>query len=218
MNHLEKEIIRYLGYGANRPDETIKKLILECMEELKNTVRPRSLWRRFPLVFADEGNLCFAGMEAESWHLAKNLTNCGEVLLFAATLGAEADVLIKRYSKTDMAKAVVLQAAAAAMLEYYCDMRQKEIAEELRKEGKHLRPRFSPGYGDFSIEHQKHILLALECGKKIGLSMTDGFMLTPAKSITAVIGVAIGEENCPVEGCESCQKRDCAFRRDETLC
>lgn len=78
-----------------------------------------------------------------------------------------------------------------------------------------MRPRFSPGYGDFSILHQREFLGLLEAGKRIGLSMTESSMLTPTKSVTAVIG--LGEEplRCPRSGCGACAKRDCAYRRED---
>ena len=50
-----------------------------------------------------------------------------------------------------MSRAVVMQACAAAYLEQFCDEIQEKIGIEMEKEGKYLRPRFSPGYGDFSI-------------------------------------------------------------------
>ena len=55
----------------------------------------------------------------------------------------------------------------------------------------------------------------LDAPKRIGLSVTDGNMLTPTKSVTAVIGVGRTQLSCHVKGCESCGKRDCAYRRDK---
>ena len=88
-----------------------------------------------------------------------------------------------------MARAVVLQACAAAELEEYCDEQQKKISTELEKSGLYLRPRFSPGYGDFPIEFQEPIMRMLDCAKKIGLTMTDSYMMSPTKSVTAIIGI-----------------------------
>ena len=102
---------------------------------------------------------------------------------------------------------------AAAMLEEYCDKAQNEIAESLRKEQLYLRPRFSPGYGDYSILHQDDILRMLDAAKTIGLTMTESYMLTPTKSVTAVIGVSSTQEPCHIKGCEECQKLDCIYRR-----
>ena len=80
-------------------------------------------------------------------------------------------------------------------------------------EYKGMRPRFSPGYGDFDIHHQEEILRMLDAHKKIGLSMTESCMLTPTKSVTALIGFAEKEMDCPKSGCEACEKKDCIYRR-----
>ena len=111
-----------------------------------------------------------------------------------------------------MSKAVVMQACAAAFLEEYCDKMQKKIADELKK-GLFLRPRFSPGYGDFSVIHQKQLLQMTDASKQIGLTMTDGYMLTPSKSITAVIGISSEARDCTIKGCEACTKEDCIYKR-----
>ena len=99
----------------------------------------------------------------------------------------------KRYTYTNMAKTVVLQACAAAMLEEYLDDWQENLAQKLSVEEYGLRPRFSPGYGDF-FGHQGEILKILDAPKKIGLTMTEGNMLTPLKSVTAVIGLKRNEK------------------------
>ena len=75
---------------------------------------------------------------------------------------------MRRISLTDMARAVVLQSCAAAMLEEYCDECQKKIAEELEEEHLYLRPRFSPGYGDFDICYQEPIVRMLNCARRSG--------------------------------------------------
>lgn len=69
----------------------------------------------------------------KSRSLGRNLKQCEKLILFGATLGTGADRLITRASLTDMAKAVVLQACAAAMLEEYCDACQREIAKQQEK-------------------------------------------------------------------------------------
>ena len=117
-------------------------------------------------------------------------------MLFCATLGAETDRLIRRASITDMSRAVILQACAAAYLEEYCDEQQRLIGEEMAREKRFLRPRFSPGYGDFDIHYQEPVMRMLDCAKQIGLSMTDGYMMTPSKSVTAVIGAGPDRPGC----------------------
>ena len=83
----------------------------------------------------------------------------------------------------------------------------------MEKEGLYARPRFSPGYGDFSLEHQKEITSILNTPKTIGLTVTDTLILAPAKSVTAIIGFSTTKQYCHKHGCEVCKKIDCEFRR-----
>ena len=213
MEKRVKEAVRYLGFGKNAADERTLTLIRSCFTELEHTAGPRSICRIFEMERTEEGKIAVGKLEIESRSLSRNLAGCSQIVLFGATLGAGVDRLITRTSLTDMAKAVIVQACAAAMLEEYCDECQLAIGEELRKEHLYLRPRFSPGYGDFDIQYQEPLMRMLDCAKTIGLTMTDSYMMTPTKSVTAVIGVSPVEDRCPVEGCETCGKTDCAYRR-----
>ena len=152
-------------------------------------------------------------LDIHSKNLYKNLTGCKKAVLLGATLGPKVDLLLRKYSIGDMARVVTLQACAAAMLEEYLDEWQTALEADMKKEGYYIRPRFSPGYGDFDIAHQDMILRMLDTAKKIGLTLTGGNMLTPSKSVTAVIGLSETETSCHIKGCEVCQKKDCAYRR-----
>lgn len=221
-----REAIRYLGYGRSAVDENILAMIADSFRELDGCAAARSVYRIFGMDVCrretgarhsekeNVGYLQIGTMVVKSGSLARNLLGCREVVIFGATLGPAVDVLIRRYSLTEMARAVVLQACAAAFLEEYCDQMQEELGKVLAKEGKYLRPRFSPGYGDFDIHHQEEILRMLDTPKKIGLTMTDSYMLTPTKSVTALIGISTTKENCHIKGCEACGKQDCPYRRN----
>ena len=86
------------------------------------------------------------------------------------------------------------------------------IAAQTAAEGLTLRPRFSPGYGDFPISCQRALLRALEAPKRIGLTATETMMLTPTKSVTALVGLSPEAAPCRPGGCRACGKADCAFR------
>ena len=208
-----REAVRYLGFGKNEADERTLELIQQSFKDLEQEAGPKSICQIFDLNHTDDGRLVIGQMEIRSKSLSRNLKGCRQVVLFGATLGAGVDRLMRRISLTDMARAVILQSCAAAMLEEYCDECQKKIAAELEEEHLYLRPRFSPGYGDFDIAHQDMILRMLDTAKKIGLTLTGGNMLTPSKSVTAVIGLSETETSCHIKGCEACQKKDCAYRR-----
>lgn len=214
LNVNKQDIVRYLGYGKNQPDEVVMAQINECVTELLRISEGKTVNRVFPLKHLSESELMLGELIIHSEKLCKHLRNCDRAILFAATLGTGADLLLRRLSVADMSKAVILQAAAAAVIEAYCDACQRELSDEAAKEGLYLRSRFSPGYGDFPLSYQKELLNLLDASKRIGLTVTDSMMLIPTKSVTAVMGLTREKESCNVHKCASCDTMDCPFRQE----
>lgn len=158
--------------------------------------------------------LRIAGMEIRSANLVRNLRGCEEVFLMAATLGIGPDRLIARASVSRMSRAVVLQAASAAMIEAWCDAVNREIMGVAAGQGLYCRPRFSPGYGDFPLETQRELAQILRIQKEIGVSLTQTLLMMPSKSVTAVIGLSRTRDGCALQGCELCAKAlTCPYSR-----
>lgn len=214
MDQRMREAVRYLGYGKNAVDDQTLRLIADSFESLRSAASKKSVYRIFDLEQPDAGTVRFGSLTVKSRNLGKNLRGCDKIVLFGATLGIGVDQLLSRTSKTDMAFTVVLQACAAALLEEYCDECQEQIRAQMEEEGRYLRPRFSPGYGDFPMECQRELTRMLDCARRIGLTVTESLMMAPSKSVTAVIGAGADLVRCHVQGCEACQKTDCMYRRD----
>jgi len=210
----EKEVLRYLGYRGSPADERVSSLIAQLTELFSANVEPKSVYGTWDFQI-DGSVVTFGGITVNSKNLCGHLKDCRCAVLLAATLGTQADALIQRLSVQAMEKAVIAQAVCAAMIESYIDSVTEKIEAELsqRDEFSGLRPiaRFSPGYGDFDIAHQKDILNMLDCPKRIGLTLTDGYMLIPAKSVTAVIGFS-KERKHAGHNCETCAVKQCKQR------
>lgn len=210
-----KETLRYLGYRGQEADEKTGKLLDEVTEELEKNSLPKSIYREYDC--SVEGNQVKIGpLNVVSHHLSKNLQGCEKAVILAATIGRCADLMIKKYSVTNMAKAAVVQAAGASAIENYVDEIEEEVRKSAKERGLYLRPRFSPGYGDFPLDYQKEVFQLLECSKRIGITLTEGNLMMPTKSVTAVIGLTTQErQSCHQKTCSSCEKIDCEFRVEE---
>ena len=148
--------------------------------------------------------LCFAGIRVCSKDLSANLRDCSGVYLMAVTLGPGPDLLVRRASVGRMSRAVIYQAAAAAMTETWCDLINERIRKEAERDGLYTRPRFSPGYGDLPLALQKDISRILNMRGEIGVSLTETMLMMPSKSVTALIGVSRIPGNCRRRGCAEC--------------
>ena len=181
-----REILRYAGVRGQAPE--LEALLEECIAESEGTLTYKVCWREFP-VRRREGVLDLGFAETSSAALGRNLAGCGSVVLFAATVGIGMDRSIARYSALSPAKAVLLQALGAERIEALCDVFNEEVTRRQAASGRETRPRFSPGYGDLPLEMQRKIFAVLDCPRKIGLSLNENLLMSPSKSVTALIGV-----------------------------
>lgn len=184
--HSKKEILRYAGAKECTPE--LEQLIGLCAEEMSGRLRYSLCYSEFPVSATGEAlDLGFA--KVTSRDLAKSLSSCQRIIVFAATVGIDVDRLISRYSRTNPSRALVYQAMGSERIEALCDTFCKEISAVLEGEGKKTRPRFSPGYGDLPLSMQREIFSILDCHTRIGLALGENLLMSPSKSVTAIIGI-----------------------------
>ena len=212
------EVLRYLGYrGQTLPEDLLRELS-ECESLLLSRVKPAFVYRIFeredvPLGIALKGTrVVLSGKDIKT-----HLDGCKKIVLLAATLSSEADRLIAEAQVRAVSRALLLDAASDALVEQVCDVAEAEIRAQTKKIFSTWR--FSPGYGDFPISLQNEILTALDAQRRIGLCVTDSCLLTPRKSVTAVIGLSDTELPKKQRGCETCVAREsCIYRKRGDRC
>ena len=181
----EKEILRYalMPSTAPAPDELPLE---ECLKAARSAVRCRAVWQRYPLEWGgDELDLGFA--KTASRHLRRHLEGCAEILLFACTAGSEIERRINREKLVSPVRGLLMSAIGSQQVEGACDRLCDLLAAEYPE--KQLVTRYSPGYGDLPLEIQKDVFRALDCERSIGVTLTEGLLMQPSKSVTAVIGM-----------------------------
>ena len=211
----QKEIRRYAGAGdaAAQAGSAAEKLLAACLEESHTAFTGKVCYMTVPVsVKEDRVNLSF--VEVKSRSLAKNLSGCLQAVIFAATVGLEIDRLIRKYSKTDIARAVWLQAIGTERIEALCDTFCETIRIRQAEKGLYPGSRFSPGYGDLPLPLQKDILRALDCPRKIGLTLNESLLMTPSKSVTAIVGLNRETQSPRGQTCENCKQNTCTFRKE----
>lgn len=186
MNIDRKEILRYLSAG-DAPPEALNAQIDRALSLAESAVFPRSVHAVYACEAKEDGvfvgGVWFAGSS-----LGRNLRPCKRTFLLAVTLGVEADLLLRRESQRGAANGAVMQAVLTECIERACDRAERELASSLAP-GEVLRPRFSLGYGDTLLADQKSFFALLPVTKRLGVSLSDSFLMTPTKSVTAFIGI-----------------------------
>ena len=208
------EFLRYLGWKGQKTDETFRRNLEAAARRCLNVAAPRSVVRRFSL--KDTLELDATGVFLEGADIRAHLRGCRAVYLFAATLGAGAERELARLSVKSSFDALLFDTACSCAVESYCD----DVCADLQADcEQQLTARFSCGYGDFPLQAQRAICRLLRTDTAIGLCCDESLLLTPRKSVTAIVGITdlprtVGATACP-HGCEHCSARDCAYRKTE---
>lgn len=182
------EIYRYMGVRGE-PDEATKALALEAVEKIKRAAICRVCYTRLPIERPNENTLVIGSIRTDSVYLGRNLEDCDEAYLFFATIGIGADRMIASARHTP-SKALAIDASASALTEAVCNKLNAELKAKALAEGKFLRPRYSAGFADFTLEYQKYFVEMLNTPKTIGVTLRNGTMLFPTKSVSALIGIS----------------------------
>lgn len=183
----QKEIFRYMR--AREITDELSRVVSEAEKLVLLAAGCRACWARTDVKTLSENSLTIGNMEMVSADLSRRLCGCDEAYVFAVTTGVGVDRAIRTGQVKSHLLAFACDAAGSALVEEICDLLNSHLADLADMQGKKTVKRFSVGYGDLSLEYQKQICGFLDTPKNIGASLTDGVMMTPSKTVTAIIGI-----------------------------
>lgn len=211
------ETLRYMGCPPDRADPATRALAERGIRTVLDAARPRWAYRVSALAFEEGGVRLDGGLLLPGEDLKRHLEGCARGAVFCATLGAGVDAAIRRAYSGDMAAALAVDCAADAAVEQVCD--QIELELRAKFPGCFFPFRYSPGYGDLPLTVQNGLLDLLDAPRRVGLTATSSHILTPRKSVTAVLGAAEHEVERKKRSCLGCPAHDgCQYRKTGGHC
>lgn len=210
------EAMRYLGAGEG--DDALRRQLAAVASELTAALEPRYVYRVFDLA-RENGDILLAGtgVRLTGATASTMLAQCRQAALLACTLGSGFDTLLRKEQARDMGRAVMLDACGSAWVESGCNAAEEELRARLP--GLFLTDRFSPGYGDLPLDIQPAVCAALDAGRRVGIHVSDSFLMNPMKSVTAVIGISDWPQMARVRGCAYCaMAASCRLRKGGKHC
>lgn len=203
---------RYFG-ARGEPDAATLALLERCASPLLAAATPRAVWLQ-----ADTDTLVQSGI-LQGRDVMKHLAGCAQAILLAVTLGPGVDAQIRRAGVGDIAAGVASDALGSALAEQAADEAEAELRQMVASEGRYLTGRFSPGYGDWPITVQPLVAAALDTVRRAGLCVTDSNLMTPRKSVTAIMGVSTHPVKGYRAGCGHCVLSGrCEYRKRGQTC
>ncbi len=174
------ELALRLGVNRGYDDELIEK----CRMSLLKVIDYKCAYIRTAIDISEENMVDLGFMRVDSRNLYNNLSGCSEAFVMALTSGVAVDRYLARLQITSQAEHFVTDALASAAIDSFCDYAVKKM-----REGLNCAPRFSPGYGDLSLRFQVPLLQRLNAHGLLGITLSSSYLMTPMKSITAIMGI-----------------------------
>ena len=181
------EVKRYMRAGGDE-SYALDIAVREEIEKICRAATPRACYARLPIAFCGD-KIKIGDLYMNSESLKKRLSGCEFAYVFAATVGYEVDRVVRASSVKSGLLGLAADAAGSAAIEEACDSLCEIFSKIESGAGYSTKTRFSCGYGDLSIEYQGEILGMLDAKKNIGVTLTLGGMMTPTKTVTAIVGV-----------------------------
>lgn len=200
------EALRYL---RSRDDASISADLSAAADKILAIAAPAAAAAALPLSWQPDGQPVCGGLTLPGRAIARHLAGCGQCVLLAVTLGFAVDRHISAEGQASPYRALLLDACATTAIEDLADHATGQARALLLEAPHSLTFRFSPGYGDLPLALQPKLLELLDARRLLGLTVGSSLLLSPIKSVTAIIGVRQGCEggdaaSPSAPGCASC--------------
>lgn len=206
MNEINYEqAYAYMRVGEVSPE--LVSIMQEMERELLAIATPRKIAKVYK-VDKMYNNYLLKGAEIllESEDINRLFVDVKQIAVQCVTLGIAVDKRIEYYSRISAIRMLALDALSNVYVEQIADELSGELAKKYSN--MHMTVRFSPGYGDLSLDIQPKIIAELDATKRAGISLNSSNLMIPLKSMTGFSGFS---NQCQATSfdCNKCLLKDC---------
>lgn len=211
------EVLRFQGYkkGVDQPTTKVREILESALKLGEELMVPRAVYRAVPV--AGQGLDEIRATDGIVLHIPEIKRLWGPlsaVGIGICTTGAAIEARVRElFDAREFPLAVMLDSVGSAAAECLAEYVNDLLCQVAIPEGQKVTNRVSPGYAGWDVTEQAR-LFTLCPGGPIGVTLNDYCVMTPAKSISFLVG--IGPEartDHYFTQCRRCWMKDCAYRR-----
>ena len=222
----EDEVLRYQDYSKNKvvkPKEIILQVTKEEIKRACNLFQPQGIYASFKIkkISFSEGRVNLEDNFSFNFNnLVPGILEGADYLVFGVVSIGNAleDKTSEFFTHKEYSRGLALDAVGTVAIRYLSRHVRSIICQEAKE--KHLKTskHFTPGTTGWDISQQKNIFEIIPADK-IGVKLTNSYMMIPKKSLSWAIGVGknIIKSSKDDDSCQICQAINCQFRRDFNL-
>lgn len=220
------EVLRYMGYSGQPMTAELDARVDGVVERCLGIARPMGSWDIFEVAGREplaDGRaavqLAGTSLQLAGESMEKHMAGAVAAAVLAVTAGMGVERELRRLSLTDPVEQVIFDAAGTTAVERAADACEASIVAAARERGLYTNFRFSPGYGDMPLECQPTVLATVDAQRRLGITLSKSLLMTPTKSVTAVIGLFEEPQPSSHASCKDCLCSDfCRIRATGRPC
>ena len=209
-----QRVFRDIGYSADcEPSARMVSLVNEYTDNAHDLIAPFYSYVIRDIKSVKGSRVVIEGsVSFKSDVIARLLEKAEKVAVFILTIGSNLEGLVAHLAEHGLVlQAAVLDSIGSDAAEHLANFVQNKAGEMAHAQGLFISRRFSPGYCDWDVSQQKMVFRAMK-GDTAGVSLNDGCLMLPRKSISGIIGIGPREIE-DYNPCTTCDKYDCVGRR-----
>ncbi len=208
------DIMSLLGDEFGVVDSYTENLIDKLITECRKCMSPQGSFIRVKALKTEtSGQISIQGSSFQTGRtLKKMLVGSEDYVFLMATSGPGPETLARELmERGEFLEGYIADMVASALVESVVNQVQDHIKQLASQSGLKITNRYSPGYCKWDVsEQQKLFKLFPENG--CGITLSDSSLMTPIKSISAILG--IGSSVVYQEyTCQICSLKECLYRK-----
>ena len=214
------EVLRFQGYkkDVDVPDATVLALFEEALGLGESLIEPRVVYRTVKVTGQGPDLIEAGGQSLHIPEIARRWGALEEIGAGICTVGESIEWRVRDlWDARELPLAVMLDSVGSAAAESLAEYANDLLCQAAIPAGVKVTNRISPGYAGWDTAEQS-ALFALCAGEPIGVTLNASCVMTPAKSISFLVGVgpAVRVDHYFTQ-CRRCWMRECAYRRAPAL-
>lgn len=215
-----ERVLNFIGYSdPSRARKPVLKIVEEQMARAADFAEPWAASIEVPLcgIENDKIHLKF-GIEQlvlQSDQLPKILRNAESVVILLASAGDKTTLESRRLmSEGKSGQALAIDAVGSAMVVEAMKALTDRVSDDAEKRGYGTTLRVGPGYTGWHFGDQAILFRFFEGMEGLPITMSDGVMMQPQKSLLGMVGLNPGGKRAPeIEPCRLCDLQNCMMRK-----
>lgn len=213
-------VLNFMGYSdPSKARKPVLKVLDEQMARVAELSEPWGTSIEVPLCGVQNDRITLKHgidqIELRSEQLPKILRQAEAVVILLASAGDKTTEVSRRLmADGKQGQALVMDAIGSAMVVEAMKALTDVVAVEAEQRGYGTTVRVGPGYTGWQFGDQSVLFRFFEGRLGLPITMSDGIMMRPQKSLLGMVGLNPGGKRAPeIEPCRLCDLKNCMMRK-----